>query len=61
MTFPEKSSSGTPRGVIQGKKDDILKKLFDLMSENHQKFWETLPESLDSEDLSIHLEHLKNN
>ena len=31
------------------------------MPENCRKFWETLPESLDNEDLSINLEHLKNN
>ena len=52
---------GIPRGVNKGKKDDILLKLLNLMPENRRKFWETLPESLDSEDLSNNLEHLKNN
>ena len=52
---------GIPRGVNKGKKDDILKKLLNLMPENYWKFWETLPESLDNDDLLINLEHLKNN
>ena len=31
------------------------------MPENRRKFWEALPENLDSEELSINLEYLKNN
>ena len=53
--------NGTPRGVNKAKKDDILKKLLHLMPENRWRFWETLPESLEGDDLSINLEHLKNN
>ena len=31
------------------------------MPDNRRKVWETLQGSLDSEDFSINLEHLKNN
>ena len=51
---------GIPQGVNKEKENDNFRKLLNLMPENHRKFWEILPESLDSEDLSINLEHLKN-
>ena len=52
---------GYPRGLSKAKKDDILKKLLHLMLDNPRRFWETLPECLEIDDLPINLDHLKNN
>ena len=53
--LPEK---GAARGVNLKKKDDILKKLIDLMPRNRRRFWVNLPSNEASADLSINLEHL---
>ena len=49
---------GAARGVNLKKKDDILKKLIDLMPRNGRRFWVNLPSNEASADLSINLEHL---
>ena len=49
---------GHARGVNKKKKDDILKKLVEMMPKNRRSFWESLPENEASEDLSINYEHL---
>ena len=49
---------GHARGVNRKKKDDILKKLVEMMPKNCPSFWESLPENEASEDLSINYEHL---
>ena len=41
--------------------DDSLKKLLHLMPEHRWSFWEIHMEKKESDDLSINLEHLKNN
>ena len=51
-------SKGHARGVNKKKKDDILKKLVEMMPKNSHSFWESLPENEASEDLSINYEHL---
>ena len=51
-------SKGHARGVNKKKKDDILKKLVEMMPKNRRSFWESLPENEASEDLSINYEHL---
>ena len=51
-------SKGHARGVNKKKKDDILKKLVEMIPKNRRSFWESLPENEASEDLSINYEHL---
>ena len=49
---------GHARGVNKKKKDDILKKLVEMMQKNCRSFWKSLPENEASEDLRIIYEHL---
>ena len=51
-------SKGHARGVNKKKKDDILKKLVEMMPKKRRSFWESFPENEASEDLSINDEHL---
>ena len=50
-----------PWGVNKTKKDDTLKKRLHSMPENRWRFWETFRKVSESNNLSINLEHLKNN
>ena len=53
-------SKGEPRGILDSKKEDIIKKLLPLY-ENQEKrtFWEQLPSNAESLDLTINLESSK--
>ena len=52
---------GILRGVNKSMMDDSLKKPLHLMPEHRRSFWEIHIEKKESDDLSINLEHLKNN
>ena len=61
----ERYNKGTPsrgkgpaRGINLQKKNDIIKKLSDIMPANRRMFWNRLLENETSADLSINLEHL---
>ena len=51
-------SKGQARGITHSKKVEIVNKLSRFMKPCHLRFWEDLATSVESEDLTINIEHL---
>ena len=57
-TWKSIQSKGAACGITKSKKEDIINKLVKFLDKDKVKFWEDIPSSETSKDLSVNMEHL---